>query len=721
MHGPMLARGFLKILLFLISYGSICAWAAPSPRERAVLDREYINDHFSRVNADSTVSKEYMPQPGQEFQVKYLEIPVEDLHVVDSGLGSAELRSQIFVEHSGKRYFRFFIHPDSEELYRPLIERYGVKGYYLASPTASTRVLMASDPNNPSAPTVYLKLSLDRHQFGFGRLIPDWEVRRGVAITKLISTRDEALWERYGVSIVPEVAGAYIDQSEALSGFIDHKQYRIFQHGMIYRDASFIEELSKQHPDYEIYPLFALFSERENQEPLIIDWWKKSGLSFEDFVERAVIRPVVRATGFLVFEEGLIPDAHGQNILVAIDQKNHHVAKVLFRDIGSMKVNLMLRWMKGHSVAPLWTENTDYDFKFKWSTEISGRPILDWFFSYMFDEVFGHGKALRQHYDGYDLLKIRESVVKYLEISLQTHLSIQLLRGSGQEVSSYGVSRDIQWYLNNNAPEFSIIPPRYSQSETAEILAHQLKYGQSMTLPAYWLKLLDGAKQLVTNYGILIEDRQKKPELVFLPADEDPSKLSKKITHYEAEVPFDQIYAGQSIRGGKLAIEKIEGTKARPLLSPTYPVIRAGTPESPFYQLVDGQDYALYEYEVQKKKNLKVTVLFDISELAVSTQLKILESSGNFWSPVNPRETYQKVRLTQLQYSPWSEVHWAFDYKEQEKLGINQSREHRTIRFAQDLYERLGDMAKKSYENPEQIKSDFLKINGNCEEALAKP
>jgi hypothetical protein len=343
---------------------------------------------YTATRGGSTVDEKYRPALGREFAVKVVEVPLADLHVIDSSLGDDGARNALYVDREGRRFFRFLVHPESEALYAGLIARYGIAGSCHVTPTASTRTVLVRELG------VFAKLTLDRVQDGLGRAVPDWEIRRAVQITRLASTIPAAEAREHGVALIPEIAGAHVDESLGAGSYIDAAQGVTFRHGMIYRPADFL----KQYASKELYPAFSIFSEHNGGAPLIIEWWKeassRAGVSFEEFVDEAVIAPVVRALAYLVFAQGLLPDSHLQNMVVAVDPETRRVETVLFRDMGSVKVNLELRWSRGLPVDALRSADAASDFKFEWANEMSRRPFYLWFNRFAFSDEFGYGSVL---------------------------------------------------------------------------------------------------------------------------------------------------------------------------------------------------------------------------------------------------------------------------------------------------------------------------------------
>ena len=70
----------------------------------------------------------------------------------------------------------------------------------------------------------------------------------------------------------------------------------------------------------------------------------------------------------------------------------------------------------------------------------------------------------------------------------------------------------------------------------------------------------------------------------------------------------------------------------------------------------------------EKIKNVKCEVIQDLTEIPMETQVKVLEMSGNFWSPRNPTGSYIKLPITQLPRSPWVDYYWSLPPSHREVL-----------------------------------------------------
>jgi hypothetical protein len=455
---------------------------------------------YAGTTTGSTVGEKYRPALGREFPVKVVEVPVADLHVIDSGLGDETARRTMFVDRDGCGFFRFLIHPESEALYGGLIAKYGVAASCQVTPTSSTRTVLVRESR------VFAKLTLDRVQDGLGRAVPDWEVRRAIQITRLAAAIPAAELREHGVELIPEIAGAHVGEGLNAGSYIDAIQGVTFRHGMIYRPADFL-----QHPGRECYPAFSLFSEHNGRPPLIIEWWKeassRNAASFEKFIDETVVTPVVRALAYLVFVQGLLPDSHLQNMVLAVDPETHRVKTVLFRDMGSVKVNLELRWSRGLPVDALRSPNAASDFKFEWANEMSRRPFYQWFNRYAFSDEFGFGQTLRRYVPGYGPMTMARLVDDQVRLALEEHFPASAAFGART------VKACVEKYLDLHPPKTLRSREAASAPELAAFVADQERLGQTIPLRPGWF---DGATPEKTDYGVLYTSTSG-PRLALIP------------------------------------------------------------------------------------------------------------------------------------------------------------------------------------------------------------
>lgn len=427
---------------------------------------------------DTEVKEEFRPEAKKVFGVKSFDVPVEEVHVVDSMSGNDILRSQVLIEKDGKKYFRFFVHPESEHLYIKLMKKYGAQELYWARATASTRGLLAWPKNPADGNPLFLKLSLAKIQDQLGRIIAGWEVRRSVGIAELAENTPHETWMKSGASIIPEVMGAYVDKKEKLGFYVDEKQGKVAEHGLIIRDASFLQEAEKN--GWEARPLFSLFVSDGKKPPHIIEMWKKSGKEFIPFLEDFLFKPFIEKNRHLFYGEHIVPEIHGQNVVVAIDPKTGEIAHFYHRDVGSMKVDLRMRWIDGKNVEPLRSPNAAYDYKFQRATsaieDVYHHYLNDWLFRWTYQD------ELKKWVPGFSPDQTLASLRKLIREDARAQYPLK--KGESNNLT---ITDRLEKYIDENPPK--LVPLKGPLNPNLEkYLSAQEKAEQFMPLPDTWIK-----------------------------------------------------------------------------------------------------------------------------------------------------------------------------------------------------------------------------------------
>ena len=496
---------YISFILFtFLSLTSLLSSAQefPNAQTQKFILRESSNDY----KPETTVSEAYRPGKNKIYQLQYLEIPVADLNITDSMAGSDNVRKQMLIEKNGKSYFRFFIHPDSAELYKPLISRYGWSGFYWAAATSSTRSVIAWNPNQQEVP-LYLKLSLAQYQDGMGRIIPDWEVRRSVGISSIISSTPEKIWKKHGASIIPEFMGATVKKSEGLEFFVDENQKNVSEHGLIAREADFLTSENK----LDVMPLFGLFTERNGREPLIITLWKKSGNpNFYDFVDQFLFKSFLEMNSYLFFHQGIVPEIHGQNVLIAYDAKTEKIVHYYHRDVGSMNVDLRLRYIYGLDITPLRTASAAFDFKFARATEKYESVHMDYLNDWLFK--WGYLNTLKKYIPRFSPEITKARLKKRLLLTVREQLPLKT-----QKVFEAVEDHMKQFYTENPPLNWKPIELQTNPEKLIEFIKTQKENVQFMQLPESWIPYISFLQGniLPTEYGILKIEADKSLRLYY--------------------------------------------------------------------------------------------------------------------------------------------------------------------------------------------------------------
>jgi hypothetical protein len=84
----------------------------------------------------------FAPAEFTTFKVPYIPIPVSEMEFSHlSDYATAETKSLVQFEKGGRKYNRFFIHPNYVSAYADLIEKFGIVYHYDAMTTSSPKIL----------------------------------------------------------------------------------------------------------------------------------------------------------------------------------------------------------------------------------------------------------------------------------------------------------------------------------------------------------------------------------------------------------------------------------------------------------------------------------------------------------------------------------------------------------------------------------------------------
>lgn len=115
----------------------------------------------------------FAPAEFTTFKVPYIPIPVSEMefsHLSDYARG--DTKSLVQFEKGGRKYVRFFVHPNYVSAYADLIERHGIVYQYDAMTTSSPRSLIVMDAEKPGE-VHWVKVSIHKEIDGSVRINTD--------------------------------------------------------------------------------------------------------------------------------------------------------------------------------------------------------------------------------------------------------------------------------------------------------------------------------------------------------------------------------------------------------------------------------------------------------------------------------------------------------------------------------------------------------------------
>lgn len=262
----------------------------------------------------------FAPAEFTTFKVPYIPIPVSEMefaHLSDYARG--DTKSLVEFEKGGRKYVRFFVHPNYVNAYAELIERHGIVYHYDAMTTSSPRSLIVMDAEKPGE-VHWVKVSIHKEIDGSVRINTDKKARRAIIMSEAIESVPGEQMKRYGVQFMLEPAALQPKGKIAST---------------IFREVD--PELLNPGRGYRWIPAFILQNTGENAvEGLNIkDMAALAGERPMDFVQERIVRPLLRSYLGMGLVEGLPGELHTQNFYYRLKKVSGGwlpTGEVMFKD-----------------------------------------------------------------------------------------------------------------------------------------------------------------------------------------------------------------------------------------------------------------------------------------------------------------------------------------------------------------------------------------------------
>ena len=285
--------------------------------EQNKIDRTVDTSKFMKPSAIQQDIK-YIPESGKWFKIKSAWVPEFWLDVAKSKfMIPAEISDDLIKIKNNVRYFRFFIHPESEEFYKELLAQVEVVEEHEAKATSSSRTVWIRKLHNET-PEYYAKLSLDKVIGGAYRGLPRSETVSSIGHSDYI--RQNSLLTNSNLQIFPEVLGV-----------IPKKWTR---GGQIIRLIPPEIKMNKTN----ILPLFSLYASTSDQQTLLEQLADKEGLSLEEFTKIKIIEPFLRIWFLWLVKGNVIIEPHAQNTLIEVTKNMRVTGRFFYRDHGGVLI-----------------------------------------------------------------------------------------------------------------------------------------------------------------------------------------------------------------------------------------------------------------------------------------------------------------------------------------------------------------------------------------------
>jgi hypothetical protein len=287
------------------------------------------------------------PSQKEAFELPYIPIPEEDFPFsYVSDYASESMRELVVFRHKGRRYIRFFIHPNYPKHFEELIEKYGIVYHYEAVSTASPRSLIVRDPSSRSQTAWWVKPSLPKEIDGSVRINTPEKVRRAMVLSDALQAIPEITMDSYDTTVMVETA-AFEPPGK--------------QSGTIFREIH--PELIHPKKGHRWLPAFALKAPLPGGESVLNSMIRKSGANADEFVSERIIRPLLRAYLSLGLQEGLPGELHTQNFYYELNSRGLPTGRMMLKDADGFRFDLELALRRGRDLSFL----TQFDKPFYWS------------------------------------------------------------------------------------------------------------------------------------------------------------------------------------------------------------------------------------------------------------------------------------------------------------------------------------------------------------------
>lgn len=267
----------------------------------------------------------YIPMPASEFEFAHI-----------SNYASNETKQLLEFFIDGKKYYRFFIHPNYVHAYEDLINRFGIVYHYDAMTTSSPRSLIVQDPEKIDE-VHWIKVSLHKKIDGSVRINTDKKARRAIIMSEAINEVPKEALKEYQLSFMLEPA-SFQPKGKIAS--------------TIHREVS--SDLLNPGENYKWIPAFILQNTGDNAVPELnlFDMIRASQLNPEEFIDKKIVRPLLRSYLSMGIIEGLPGELHTQNFYYKLKRTENGwmpTGEVMFKDNDGFRYDteLALRKKRG--------------------------------------------------------------------------------------------------------------------------------------------------------------------------------------------------------------------------------------------------------------------------------------------------------------------------------------------------------------------------------------
>lgn len=325
-------------------------WSALPKKFRELIQKEKEMNLHAFESAELQGLGRFSPTSQEAFYLPYIPIPESEFEFARvADFANADTSALVSFTKGGKRYYRFFVHPNYVDKYGKLIEKHGIVYHYLASTTSSPRSLIVIDPAKKGK-VYWVKPSLHKQLDGSVRINSDKKVRRAVMMSEALSNIPASSRKDYGVDFMLEPASFLpaAPRGTRYGGTIVREVHSSLLQPS--RGKTWIPGLVLTAPDRQGMTVLEAMISKSRQDP-------------ESFVREKIIKPLLMAYFYVGFKEGLPGELHVQNFYYELNSKGLPTGKVLLKDNDGFRFDVELALRRGRKLKQF----SEYDHPFDWA------------------------------------------------------------------------------------------------------------------------------------------------------------------------------------------------------------------------------------------------------------------------------------------------------------------------------------------------------------------
>ena len=275
-------------------------------------------DLWGKNAFQENTNPKYAPEANPKFPLPYYLIPETDAKFFRSEKPDPKITEQLYILVSGAKYYKLFVHPESEERYHSLKNAYRYIGptetEFMSSPTLTHSTLLVWNESNTKKRPFIVKVTAGK------TIITGDSIERSIANQMIFEEIGVEKLEKMNVKIFPESAGLILNRD--LNG--NHKKM----------GGQIIEEIpaEMQSGKKKWISFSALMSPHHTPRPYIVSVIKKSKMTSYDFIEKYLITSYLTMFEHLILKREINFEPQSQNLLFEVTTDLTPTGKWVLRD-----------------------------------------------------------------------------------------------------------------------------------------------------------------------------------------------------------------------------------------------------------------------------------------------------------------------------------------------------------------------------------------------------